>query len=406
MTEPFVEGCNCGATSLELCARRRGTGEGDPCTFRPAGRHADVRALSGFATARVTGLHDLRVPFGKVTVLAGEPKLGKSQYALLLAAELARAGDHSLLITVEDDPSDTIKPRLMALGLKGNDLDGVSILQAHRVDEAGRQWDEVIYLPDDLGLIEDALAGMPTPPKLLVIDPIGAHTSDKVNGWNEGELRRALGPLQYLAQRTGLAVLVVAHLNKSVGTGALYRVAGSIGLVGAARSVLFFARDPDDENARLLAHTGNLKPAPVLRYRIEEVKLGIEDDGPPIEIPRLVLAGEAPEHDLASLASAAGGKHDAREAVVTPRMNAAAWLTIALSNGEWHESKGLKVAAENTGGINKRTLERAAFEELGVERKQEGFPALTYWRLPQLRQAQITGTVSTEETACLSGFQS
>ena len=153
-----------------------------------------------------------------------------------------------------------------------------------------------------------------------------------MNGWNEGELRRALGPLQYLAQRTGLAVLVVAHLNKSVGTGALYRVAGSIGLVGAARSVLFFARDPDDENARLLAHTGNLKPAPVLRYRIEEVKLGIEDDGPPIEIPRLVLAGEAPEHDLASLASAAGGKRDVGEAVVTPRMNAAAWLTIAYSS--------------------------------------------------------------------------
>ena len=114
----------------------------------------------------------------------------------------------------------------------------------------------------------------------------------------------------------------------------------------------------------------------MLRYRIEEVKLGIEDGGPPIEIPRLVLVGEAPEHDLASLASTAGGKDDVREPVVTPRMNAAAWLTIALSNGEWHESKGLKVAAANTGGIHKRTLERAAFEELGVERKQEGFPAL------------------------------
>ena len=158
--ERLFEGCNCGATSPELCVRRRGTGEGDPCMFRAAGRHADVRALSEFVPSRVTGLHDLRVPFGKVTVLAGEPKLGKSQYALLLAADLARVGDHSLLITVEDDPSDTIKPRLMALGLKGNELDRVSILQAHRVDEAGRQWDEVIYLPDDLDLIEDALGGM------------------------------------------------------------------------------------------------------------------------------------------------------------------------------------------------------------------------------------------------------
>ena len=193
MTEPSDEGCNCGATSPELCARRRGTGEGHPCGFRPAGRHAAVRTLSGFVTARVAGLHDLRVPFGKLTVLAGEPKLGKSQYSLLLAADLARAGDHSLLITVEDDPADTIKPRLMALGLKGDQLDRVSILQAHRVDEAGRQWDEVIYLPDDLEMIEDALGGMPMPPKLLVIDPIGAHMSDKVNGWNEGESAARLG---------------------------------------------------------------------------------------------------------------------------------------------------------------------------------------------------------------------
>ena len=260
MTELVPEGCNCGATSPDLCARRREIGEGDPCPFLPAGRHAGARSLESFAMSRVTGLHDLRVPFGKVTVLAGEPKLGKSQYSLLLAAELARAGDHTMLITVEDDPADTIKPRLTAYGLAAEERSRVSILQADRVDEAGRQWDEVIYLPDDLGLIETALEKQAVTPKLLVIDPIGAHTSDKVNGWNESELRRALR-VQYLAQRTGLAVLVVAHLNKAVGAGALYRVAGSIGLVGAARSVLFFARDPADENARLLAHTGNLKPA-------------------------------------------------------------------------------------------------------------------------------------------------
>ena len=381
-----------------MCARRRGDPEGVGCQYPSTGRSATLEALAQFAVGRVTGLHDLRVPFGKVTVLAGEPKLGKSQYSLLLAAELARAGEHTILVTVEDDPADTILPRLMAHGLTAAELGRIYILRARRTDDAGRSWHEVIYIPDDLEIIETAIDGLMTKPKLLVIDPIGAHISEKVNGWNEGELRRALGPVQYLAQRTGLAVLAVAHLNKAVGAGALYRVAGSIGLVGAARSVLFFARDPDDDQARLLAHTGNLKPAPVLRYRVEEVTLGLEDDGPPIEIPRLVLEGEAPEHTLAALASSAGAKEASSEPLVTPRMGAMAWLAIALQGGEWHESKELKDAAEDQGGIAPATLKRAA-QELGVETKREGFPSITYWRLTQLDQPDMPGSEPTEPTA-------
>jgi hypothetical protein len=122
--------------------------------------------------------------------------------------------------------------------------------------------------------------------RLVVIDPLAAHLSASINSWKDQEVRRALAPLHRLAEESGAAVVVVAHLNKGQSTDPLQRLGGSIGLPAAARSVLLLARDPDDPDGneggrRVLAQAkSNLgAPSPSLAFEIETVTLpgsGIE----------------------------------------------------------------------------------------------------------------------------------
>jgi RecA-family ATPase len=88
---------------------------------------------------------------------------------------------------------------------------------------------------------------------LVVIDPLVAFLPKNVDANKDQDVRRALAPLAVLAERTGAAVVVVRHLNKGTGGKALYRGGGSIGIIGAARSALLVAKDPQDDNQRVLA---------------------------------------------------------------------------------------------------------------------------------------------------------
>jgi hypothetical protein len=98
--------------------------------------------------------------------------------------------------------------------------------------------------------------------QLVVIDPLNRFLAEMVDGYKDQSIRRALGPLHQVAERQRCAILVVAHLNKGIGGNPLYRVGGSIGLTGAARSVMLFAKDPDDPEGergrrRILAQAGS-----------------------------------------------------------------------------------------------------------------------------------------------------
>ena len=99
-------------------------------------------------------------------------------------------------------------------------------------------------LPADLATVRERMEQVQA--RLLVFDPLMAHLGAQVNSWKDQEIRAALSPLQRLAEETGAAVVVVAHLNKGQSSDPLQRLGGSIGLPAAARSVLLLARDPDD----------------------------------------------------------------------------------------------------------------------------------------------------------------
>jgi hypothetical protein len=212
-----------------------------------------------------------RVPQGGLTVLAGEPGLGKSLLSLWLASRLSRGElggtpAASLFLTAEDSREHTVLPRLVAAGAE--------LEQVVFPPPAADGLERTVRLPDDVGYLRELITS--TAARLVVFDPLVAYLPAKVNTWQDQSLRGALAPLAALAQEQGTAVLLIAHLNKGRDADPLRRLGGSIGLAAAARSLLLLARDPDDPEGetgarRVLAHAksnlGQLETS--CAYRIE-----------------------------------------------------------------------------------------------------------------------------------------
>jgi len=218
------------------------------------------------------------IPLAKVTLLDGDPALGKSNLTLDLAARVSRGlcmpdGSRSdltgpagvVLLNAEDGLGDIIRPRLEAAGA---DLTRVDALESV-FDAQGEE--QPIELPGDIDALQLAIARVNA--ALVVIDPLMAYLSPNTNTYRDQDIRRALVPVKRLAEETDAAIVVVRHLNKATGQSALYRGGGSIGIIGAARTGLLVGADPDDATGtrRILATTKNnlsLKAA-ALAYHIE-----------------------------------------------------------------------------------------------------------------------------------------
>jgi hypothetical protein len=225
----------------------------------------------------VSWLWRLRIPRRAVTILDGDPGLGKSTICVDWTARVTRGqpmpGEERqpgedlepagvLLLSAEDDLACTIRPRLDAAGA---DPARVHSLEAIRTGEEERP----PVLPWDLSLVEKFIGEHGI--AMVVIDPFMAYLDAEINAHQDQDVRRALHQLKLLAERTNAAVIVVRHLNKLIGGPAIYRGGGSIGIIGAARSALLVGRDPDDSKRLVLAsNKSNLGPMPSsLRYSLE-----------------------------------------------------------------------------------------------------------------------------------------
>ena len=188
------------------------------------------------------------LPFGKLSVLQGNPGEGKTYFAMHLAAactngkllpNMERMEPFNVIYqTAEDGLGDTVKPRLIEAGA---DLDRVLVIDDSEVQ---------LTLSDDR--IEKAI--IENNARLVIIDPIQAYLGADVDMNRANEVRPIFMRLGQVAQRTGCAILLIGHLNKAAGMQSLQRGLGSIDIAAAVRSVLFIGKLKHDPTMRILTH--------------------------------------------------------------------------------------------------------------------------------------------------------
>ena len=220
-----------------------------------------TRQLSQIVTQPVSWLWPGRVPRGKVTMLAGDPGLGKSFVTMDLAARVTVGaampdGSYStprtpgtvLVLSAEDDAADTIRPRIEKAG--GDPSRVLVVDGVRRADGATLECGEGVRLDINMPAVEAQLASMDRP-MLVIIDPISAYLGEK-DGNSNAHIRALLAELARLAAAYGPAIVCVSHLNKN-GTGkAVYRMIGSLAFTAAARIAWQVSVDPEDSSRRLL----------------------------------------------------------------------------------------------------------------------------------------------------------
>ena len=188
------------------------------------------------------------LPFGKLSVLQGNPGEGKTYFAMHLAAactngkllpNMERMEPFNVIYqTAEDGLGDTVKPRLIEAGA---DLDRVLVIDDSEVQ---------LTLSDER--IERAI--IENNARLVIIDPIQAYLGADVDMNRANEVRPIFMRLGQVAQRTGCAILLIGHLNKAAGMQSLQRGLGSIDIAAAVRSVLFIGKLKHDPTMRILTH--------------------------------------------------------------------------------------------------------------------------------------------------------
>ncbi len=235
--------------------------------------------LSEVQTQAVQWLWQRRIPLGKITILDGDPGVGKSLIATNIAACVSTGrpmpdgtpGKQGgvILIAPEDSAEDTLKPRLEAAG--GNPLQVLLLNTVEGFDAKRVRIGECPFsLSHHLEILEDKIKRVQA--LLVIFDPLMAILGHNIDSSRDQDVREVFTPLAQLAERTGCAMLIIRHLNKGSADNPLYRGAGSIGIIAAARMGLIVAHHPDDEHLRILATTKNnlSKPASNLTYQVVE----------------------------------------------------------------------------------------------------------------------------------------
>jgi AAA domain len=367
-----------------------------PDADSPAGKQAtqtnatanlNIVTADKVETKKVRWLWDKRVPFGKLTVFAGNPDEAKSLVSLYVAAQLTRGQrifdsdtiippSEVLIMAAEDEPNDTIVPRLMAAEA---DLSKVHILQSVILkDGQGQTSDErEIQLDTDIKGIENFVVANPDI-RLIIIDPISSYLGDTKMG-GEKEIRRLLNPLRTFAARTGISIVMIMHFNKSVEASAIHRVGGAVAFTGVARAVWAFMSDPADEAnlglRKMLKVKANLAATSTggLTYEVKTRPVQIE--GEYDYQPYVAFVGKTDKTASDLLMS---GK--AAHRPDTEKTDAKEWLQEFMSENGAEAASDVQSFGRKE-GHSLRTLYRAK-DELGYVSEKLG--RKWYWKRPEV----------------------
>ena len=188
------------------------------------------------------------IPLGKLSILHGDPGEGKTTLALWIAAACSRGlalpgGETGEPLTVlyqtaEDGLGDTIKPRLLE--------SQADLHHIYTIDET----DFPLSMLDHR--IGEAIRD--TQAQLMILDPLQAYLGEKVDMNRANEVRNVMKGLTKVASKTGCAIVLMGHLNKSQTANSAQRGLGSMDFRAAARSVLLVGRLKNDRNIRVMVH--------------------------------------------------------------------------------------------------------------------------------------------------------
>lgn len=323
--------------------------------------------MAQVAHTPVEWLWPSRLAVGKLTVIAGRPGGGKSFLTCDMAARVSRGlawpdgtpcpSGSVLLLAAEDDPADTIRPRLEA---HGADLAAITVLEGVHQRDPIRGCFVTPFGLDNPTALETAIDETGEV-ALVVIDPIGSYLGRGIDAYRDNEVRAALTPLTQIAARRDVAVVLVAHTRKGSASHADDLVLGSRAFTGIARSVFHVLDDPEDESRRLfLPGKSNLCQRPE--------GLAFQIAGDPAKVCWSADRVQATADEILG-ASCPDGEGSARAEAV-------AWLRDFLSTGS-KPAREVKAAAK-VDGISSRTLDRAK-PLAGVMASRHGFGKGAEW---------------------------
>lgn len=392
-----------GATILDrLAAQAARTGRIDPAESSTSGDQGTAEALpypmhggNGYAS-EITMLRgcDLKpeavrwlwpgwLAAGKLHILGGAPGTGKTTLALAMAATITTEGrwpdgtraplGNVVVWSGEDDPTDTLLPRLI---LSGADVNRVYFVGDILDAEGKRAFDpakDMRTLADALDRIGDV--------RLLIVDPIVSAVAG--DSHKNAEVRRALAPLVDLAGRMGCALVGITHFSKgTVGRDPTERITGSLAFGALARLVMVAARHQQDDNEEakrvLLRAKSNIgRDDGGFEYELLQGELG---DYPGVFASHAVFgtAIEGAARDILAEADAVDdGVGDAVSSV-------AQWLEDLLRDEGGQLDRRDVMKASQAMGYKERTIHRAR-EKLGIDITRSGFgkDKRSIWRLPE-----------------------
>jgi hypothetical protein len=363
-----------------------GAANGSAAANAPPAASLVSRKASSYTMSAIDWFWPERFALGKLGLIGGLPDRGKG----LISADLIACATNNhplpcgeghvpqgrvLYFTAEDDPEDTVLPRLVAAGA---DLDKVEIVEMVR--EAGSNKPRTFNLTTDLELLRGKLMELGDV-VLVIIDPVSAYLGGKVDSRSTTDVRGFLMPLKDLAKEKSVSLIGIMHFNKKTDvTDAMLRIADSLAYAATARHVYCVVDDPEVEHQRLFVKAKNNAAAPNsknLSYMTGSRKVGFDEQRKKdIWAPYLVwgqsyvdiTATEA----MKAEADGRKGRDDLRDAID--------FLKAALANGPMKHDEITRDAKAN--GISERTLRRAK-AKLSIESvKPDGAKAEWIWTLP------------------------
>ena len=296
------------------------------------------------------------IPYGKLTIVQGDPGDGKTTLVLNIAAKLSKGEgiDREMKLTepltviyqsAEDGLADTVKPRLEAAGAN---CENISV-----IDESIKS----------LSMIDERLeeAVIRTKAKLLILDPIQAYLGGDMDMNRANEARDMTKKLAALAEKYQCAIVLVGHMNKAAGNKAAYRGMGSIDFFAVARSVLLVGRVEGEANIRAVVQIKNNLAVFGHPKAFELLEDGFHWLGDYEITADEVLGGIAPKANKLEQA-----KRLLRE--------------VAETNNAMQSNEIFNLAEEQ--GISRRTLENAK-KELSIRAKR--INNSWYWELDKIK---------------------